>query len=174
MRSAIAGLALWAGLAAAAPSSAEPTGLDRLALLPGTWQTEGQTFDSPFTKAGPQHYSTRRDCWREESAYKCVYVVNGTLQLYDIYGWDAQDKVYLQTRITPQGKQPDFRLTIQDKVWTYAQDIQTKDGKVMHYRILRTYDTSTHVEYTNEFSEDGKTWTPISRGTETRTDGKNP
>lgn len=165
-------LALWAGLASAADA---PAGLDKLAAsLPGTWQTVGETFDSPFTKAGPQHYTTLRDCWREDNAYKCVYVVNGTLQLYDIYGWDANSGMYDQTRISPQGKQPDFRVFVKDSVWTYSQDIQTKDGKVVHYRIVRTYVAPTQVQYVNEFSEDGKTWTPISKGTETRIDGKNP
>jgi hypothetical protein len=169
MKSVAFALALWAGFAYAAPSADGPTGLDRLAAsLPGTWQTVGETFDSPFTKAGPQHYTTQRDCWREDSAYKCVYVVNGTLQLYDIYGWDAQSGIYDQTRISPQGKQPDFRLFVKGEVWTYSQDIQTKDNKVMHYRIVRTYVAPTRVEYVNEYSEDGKTWLPISKGTEVK------
>src|SRR5690348_11662727 len=64
-------------LAVALPAVADAppaAGLDRLAqVMPGTWKTEGQTLDSKFTKAGPQRFTTVRDCWRDADAYKCVY-----------------------------------------------------------------------------------------------------
>lgn len=156
----------------AAADAPPTTGLDRLAqVLPGTWKTEGQTFDVPnITKAGPQHFTTVRDCWRDADAYKCVYVVNGTLQLYDIISWHAVDGTYLLTRITKDGRQPEFHISVKDDVWTFAQDIQRQDGHIVHYRIVRTITSPGTVNYVNELSEDGKEWTPMARGTETRSD----
>jgi len=167
MRSVFAVFALWA-VAAVADT---PAGLDRLAsVLPGTWKTEGQAFDSPVSKATPQHYVTQRDCWREPTAYKCVSVVNGTLQLYDIYGWDAAAWVYHQSRITPQGKQPDFTVSVKGDAWTFDQDITRADGSVVHYRVVRTYTAPGTETYANTFSADGKTWVDVAKGTETRLD----
>ena len=157
------------GLAAAdTPAS----GLDRLAqVLPGTWKTAGQTLDTQFTKAGPQTYTTVRDCWREGAEYKCVFVVNGQLQLFDIFSWDAGDGIYQELQITPQGKQPVFHISVKGDTWTYDQDIESRDGHVIHYRIVRGYTSRTSADYLYEYSVDGKDWTPIAKGTETRVDG---
>jgi hypothetical protein len=169
MRSAFIVLCLLA--TAAAADTPVPAGLDRLAaILPGTWKTEGQAFDSPVSKATPQHYVTKRDCWRESVAYKCVSVVNGTLQLYDIYSWDATAGVYHQTRITPQGSQPDFTVTVHGETWAYDQDIPRADGRVVHYRVVRIYAGPGSVSYVNSFSQDGKTWNEVATGNDTRLD----
>ncbi len=163
--------ALFATALPAMADAPPAAGLDRLAqVLPGTWKTEGQTFDTKFTKAGPQRYTTVRDCWRVDDAYKCVFVVNGQLQLYDIFSWHAVDGVYLMTQITPQGKQPDFHISVQDQAWTFAQDIQTQDGHIVHYRIVRTYTSPTSAGYAYEYSDDGKGWTRMAEGTDTRID----
>ncbi|MFI4920128.1 MAG: hypothetical protein ACHQAZ_00640, partial [Gammaproteobacteria bacterium] len=128
-------LVLLAAPAYADTPPAPPAGLDRLAtVLPGTWHTLGNTFDSQFTKAGPQTYTTVRDCWQEGGEYKCVFVVKGQLQLFDIFDWDAVDGIYQETQITPQGKQPTFHIFVKDATWTYDQDIESKGGQVVHYR----------------------------------------
>ncbi len=170
MRQALVSCALLLGVAAGTVQADAPlTGLDRLAaLLPGTWRTAGQTFDSQFTKAGPQSYTIVRDCWREDSALKCVNVVNGVLQLYDIFSWDEGGALYEETQITPQGKQPGFHITVKGETWTYDQEITDRNGGVIHYRIVRTYASALSADYLYEYSSDGKTWTPIARGTETK------
>ena len=164
-------LAVSAALPALADTPAA-AGLDRLAqVMPGTWKTVGQTFDSQFTKAGPQTYTTVRDCWREGTEYRCVFVVNGQLQLFDIFSWDAGDGLYQQIQITAQGKQPVFHISVKNATWTYDQDIESHDGHVVHYRIVRNYTTAKSADYLYEYSMDGKDWTPIAKGTETRVDG---
>lgn len=155
--------------AGAVRADAPLAGLDRLAaVLPGTWRTTGQTFDSQFTKAGPQLYTTVRDCWREDSAYKCVNVVNGVLQLYDIFSWDEGGALYEETQVTPQGKQAGFHITVKGDSWTYDQEIEDRSGGVIHYRIVRTYASPLSADYLYEYSSDGKTWTRIAQGTETK------
>ncbi len=150
-----------------APAPASP--MDRLmAALPGTWHTVGQTFDTQFTKAGAQNYTTLRDCWRDKDSVKCVFVVNGSLQLYDIFSYDTQDGLYHETQVTPQGKQPEFHISVKDPVWTYDQDIASRDGGVIHYRIVRTYRSPLSVDYSYAFSTDGKQWTEIAKGTESK------
>jgi hypothetical protein len=166
MRIAFVVLLLWVSSALA--DTPVPTGLDRLAqFLPGTWTTKGETLDSPFTKAGPQNYVTRRDCWRDASSYKCVFVVNGSLQLYDIFSWDAQDQLYQETQITPQGRQPEFHIFVKGDTWTYDQDIVRPGSTVIHYRILRVYTSASSATYSYSYSSDGKQWTDIAKGTET-------
>ncbi len=141
-----------------------------MAVLPGTWKTEGATFDSLLTKAGPQHYTTRRDCWQGASDVRCVSVVNGTLQLYDIFTWDAQQHVYEQSRITPQGRQPEFRVSAAGSAWSYDQDVSRPDGSLIHYRVIKTYASAAAATYSYAYSLDGKQWTEIAKGQETRLD----
>ena len=167
MRIALVALVLWTTAALADTPAA--TGLDRLAqVLPGIWTTKGETLDSPFTKAGPQSYVTRRDCWRDGDSYRCVFVVNGSLQLYDIFSWDAGGGLYQETQITPKGRQPEFRISVKGDTWTYDQDIARPDGAVIHYRILRVYSSASSATYSYSYSTDGKQWTEIAKGTETR------
>lgn len=150
-------------------ADAPATGLRALVpLLPGTWKTTGQTFDSKFTKSGPQAYTTVRDCWLEGPEFKCVFVVNGQLQLFDIFSWNAEDGIYRETQITSQGRQPDFHILVKGSTWTYDQDIETQESQVIHYRIVRTYTTPVSADYLYEYSMDGKDWTPIAKGVETR------
>lgn len=168
MRIASVFLMLWTSAALADPAVPALTGLDRLAqVLPGTWTTKGETLDSPFTKAGPQNYVTRRDCWRDAASYKCVFVVNGSLQLYDIFSWDAEDQLYQETQITPQGRQPEFHILVKGYSWTYDQDIVRPDSTVIHYRILMVYTSASSATYSYSYSTDGKQWTIIARGSET-------
>ena len=168
MRKLILSLCLLCSVAAAADA---PTGLDRLpSVLPGIWQTDGQTQDSPVSKAGPQHYTTRRDCWREPEAYRCVSVVNGTLQLYDTFTWDAAARVYHQTRITPQGAQPAFTVAVTGDTWSYQQDFTRNDGSTVHLRIVRTYGPAGTASYDESFSPDVKQWLEVAKGTDTRVD----
>ena len=172
MRIAFVILMLWTSAALAGTDVATPTGLDRLAqVLPGTWTTKGETLDSPFTKAGPQNYVTQRECWRDAAAFKCVFVVNGSLQLYDIFSWDAQDQLYEETQITPKGSQPEFHITVKGDTWTYDQDILRPDSTVIHYRIIRVYTSPTSATYSYSFSTDGKQWTEIAKGNETLAGG---
>ena|SRR5579859_1560663 len=164
-------LPLLLGVAPALADNSAPAGIERLAqLLPGTWKTTGQTFDSQFTKAGPQAYTTVRDCWREDPEYKCVFLVSGQLQLFDIFSWDAGDGIYQETQFTPQGKQPMFHVSVKNATWTYDQEIESHDGHVVHYRIVRSYTTPKSADYLYEYSMDGKDWTPIAKGTESRID----
>jgi hypothetical protein len=162
-------LLLWSCVTAA--WAAEPTGLDRLAArLPGTWKTEGQTYDTAISKTGPQHYVTVRDCWRTDSAVKCVFIVNGVLEHYSIFSWDAANQLYQETPITSRGKQPEVHISVKDKVWTYDQDIQDRDGNAVHIRIVRTYTSPLSADYLMEYSGDGQQWTQVAKSVETRTD----
>lgn len=162
-------------LLAAGPAAADApaaTGMERLAqVLPGTWKSAGQTFDTQYTKAGAVDFTTYRDCWREGAEYKCVYVVNRKLQLFSIFDWDAGDGIYHENQITVQGPSPVFNIVVKGNTWTYDQDGQDKQGNVYHYRIVRTYTSPTSVQFTNQYSLDGKTWVTLEQGTETRVGG---
>lgn len=158
----------------AAPALADApaaSGIDRLAaLLPGTWKTTGETFDSQFTKAGKVDYVADRDCWKEAAEYKCVFVVNRKLQLLSIFSWDAQDGLYHENQITVAGPSPVFNIMVKGSVWTYTQDGEDKQGNVYHYRKVRDYSQPGAVSFTGEYSLDGKTWVTIEKGTETKVD----
>jgi len=168
-------LALLSALLLAGPALADAppaTGIYRLAgLLPGTWTTTGQTFDTKFTKAGPVGYTTDRDCWIESQELKCVFVVNRRLQLLSIYDWDAADGIYHENQITVQGPAPTFNIYVKGQVWTYLQDGQDKTGNVYHTRIVKTYVSPDKVDITTEYSLDGKTWVLYEKASETRLDG---
>lgn len=148
-----------------------PTGLARLAaLLPGTWTTTGETYDTKFTKAGPVGYTSNRDCWFEGAELKCVFVVNRKLQLLSIFDWDAAEGIYHENQITVQGPSPGFTVYVKGNVWTYLQDGQDKAGNVYHTRIVKTYASPTHVDITTEYSLDGKTWVLYEKASETLVD----
>ncbi len=157
---------------AALAAGPAPTGLPRLiALLPGTWTTTGQTYDTQFTKAGQVGYTSDRDCWLEGPELKCVYVVNRKLQLFSIFDWDATDSVYHENQITVQGPSPVFNILVKGETWIYLQDGQDKTGNFYHTRLTKTYASPDKVDITSEYSLDGKTWVLYEKATETRVKG---
>jgi hypothetical protein len=156
---------------AGTPPAAGPVGLDRLAaVMPGLWKSTGETYSTQFTQAGKVDFITLRDCWREDADYRCVFVVNRKLQLFSIFTWNAADDVYHENQITVQGPSPAFNIMVKDNVWTSTQDGQDKQGKVYHYRKIRTYTSSSSVDFVSEYSLDGKTWVQLEKGVETRVD----
>jgi hypothetical protein len=76
--------------------------------------------------------------------------------------------MYRQTRITPQGKQPDFAISVKGDSWSFDQDIPRADGSVAHYRIVRVFTSASVSAYEYTYSTDGKTWNEVAKGTESR------
>jgi hypothetical protein len=159
-----------AGVLAAVTALADAPATDPLdavaSQFSGNWNVDVQSFDTEFSRAGSQAYLEQRDCARVDAMLSCKITANGVLQSVLSFSWDAAAGVYRVKENVGGKPQPDLTLTIQGKLWTFMQETHDAYGAALHYRITRSYRTTTGASYTAGFSRNGTDWVMLIKGTE--------
>ena len=147
------------------------TGLDLIqARYAGTYKVDETTSDTEFSRAGSRQYVLTRDCAVQGAALDCKLIAEGTVQGDQEFIWDPSAGVYHVEMTIGDRHQPTLTLSVKGDTWTFLQEIQDRDGKPLHYRIVRQYHSATEVSYSAGFSHDGTSWVLMTRGTELRSD----
>lgn len=156
-----------AASAAGSVSSAKPAGLDVLKAYAGRWKTEIHYLDTPYSKATDSSYELRNDCWRSGGYYACDQFVGGASKALLVFTYDEQG--YHSYPITPGVGDTVHagQLIVNGSVWTFPWQL-VKDGKTTYFRVQNTWTTQDHIEFRQEYSADGKQWTLMAGGHETR------
>ncbi len=155
-------------LAAVAAAPAPPDPLAPLAAYQGSWKADLETLDSPYDKASKVEATIRNDCHRWEKFYACAQTVNGQRGALLVYSFTGTPGAYTSTPIPPDGSPASSgKLNIEGAVWTFPWD-GTHDGATVHFRVVNRFVSPDEIEFRREASTDGKTWTLIGRGRETR------
>ena len=157
-----------AASAAGSASSGQPQGLDLLKAYAGHWKSEIHYLDTPYSKQGDTAYDLRNDCWRSAGYYACDQFVGGESKALLVFTWDPQHG-YLSYPITPGSGDTVHAgpLIVAGSVWTFPWQL-LKDGKTTYFHVLNTWSTPDRIEFRQEYSADGKQWTLMAEGHETR------
>ncbi len=144
--------------------------VQRLGYFVGTWKMEGETKDSPISKAG-KPTATEIVTWFEGGFFT---VLNGTSQgpsgttkSLIIKCWNPATKNYQAYAITSSGtlgQAPVLvirQVSVSAKTWVSTWDT-TVGGKVYHIRMTQVEVSPASYTETIEYSMDGKTWTVYS------------
>ena len=62
---------------ATVPAPAQAPGIDAIQAYDGTWKTEMEHFNTPFSKAGKESSILYKDCWKSGDFFACHQIVNG-------------------------------------------------------------------------------------------------
>ena len=155
-------------LPAAAAAAAPPQGLDRLAAYAGSWDTAMTHLDTPYSKAGSERHRLDNDCWRSDTFYACRQSVDGKSQALLVFTYDAAQDRYASYPVVPGSDRAHAGvLLIHGREWVFPWD-GTEQGKTTHYRVVNTWSSPDSIEFRQEYSADGKTWTTMATGHETR------
>jgi len=149
-------------------SSTAPAGLDVLKAYAGRWKAEIHYLDTPYSKQGDTSYELRNDCWRSADYYACDQFVGGESKALLVFTWDA-NRGYLSYPITQESGTTLHagHLIISGALWTFPWQL-TKAGKTTYFHVLNTWSGPDHIEFRQEYSTDGRHWTPMAEGQETR------
>jgi hypothetical protein len=153
-------------LGASAASAAE--GLDKMAVLTGTWKTDSQQFDTDFSKAGRDTSTLRNDCWRSGEFYACDQYVNGKSKALIVFSFSASDGTYNTYAIRSGGAPASSgKLKIDGDTWTY-QNPQDADSQSPYFRTVNVFEDDSKIHFSVEFTRDNQHWVTMNEGVETR------
>lgn len=146
--------------------AAAPTGLDRIAAYAGTWKTETEHFDTPFSKVGRETATLKNDCWRSDDFYACHQIVNGKSAALIVFLYDAKTGSYVTHALPADGSPAgNGTLMIKGDVWTFPWNYTNK-GKTTYFHVINVFTSPDHIEYRQEYSSDKIHWTAMAKGHE--------
>jgi len=68
-----------------AAAQSAPAGLEKLKVLAGTWKSDGQAYDTEFSKASKDSSTLHNDCWQSGEFYACDQIVDGVSRALIIF-----------------------------------------------------------------------------------------
>lgn len=154
------GLSMAADTPAASP-------LDRLAVFAGTWKSESETFETPYSKEGSSTTTLVNQCWKAGAFFVCNQSVNGvsaTMLVFTFKGGDTFNEAAIQAAT---GQANNGTLVIAGGVWTFP-GVSHKLGQTTYYRNVNIYSDNNNLDYREEYSTDQQTWTLMAKGHESR------
>jgi hypothetical protein len=83
---------------------AQATGIDAIEAYRGTWKTEMEHFNTPYSKAGKESSTLHNDCLKSGEFFACHQIVNGESKALIIFTYDAKSKTYTTYPIMPDGR----------------------------------------------------------------------
>lgn len=157
-----------AALAASTLAAADtPSALDRLIPFAGTWKSDSQTFDTPYSKAGTSSSTLVNQCWKAGQFFICNQSVNGESRVLLVFAYKGGD-TFGVTYVPADGSHSiSGTVLVAGGVWTYPGQ-QTKLGQTTYFRTVNIYGNSDNLDYREEYSQDQQTWTLMAKGHETR------
>jgi len=147
---------------------AQAFGIDAIQAYAGTWKTETEHFDTPYSKAGREASMLRNECWKNGGFLACNQYVNGESKALIVFTYNNKDKTYTTYPILAGGGAAGKgKLVIDGNVWTYPWE-NTEQGKTTYFRVVNVFTAPGKIEYRQEFSTDNQKWTLMAKGTEVK------
>jgi hypothetical protein len=141
-------------------------GIDRMTVLAGTWKTDGQAFDTDFSRAGHDTSTLRNDCWRSGEFYSCDQYVNGKSKALIVFSFNASDGTYNTYAIRSGGAPATSgKLKIDGDTWTY-ENPQDPGSQPPYFRTVNVLEDFTTIHFAVEYTRDNLHWITMNQGVE--------
>ncbi len=146
------------------------TGLAKLSVYNGTWKIKTTYFRTQYSKPHTDSIVLDTRCWNTPNYYVCNEVKNGKSSRLIIYTPDAGAHEFYAYFITQNGghRTSGMKLSTAGKGWTYSAKLTAPDGKAVYDRITNTFKGPDAIDFKEKISLDGKHWTTMNEGHETR------
>jgi hypothetical protein len=152
------------------PSKTEAT--DTLGMFLGHWRTTGEMKETPYSKARRKSDDEMTCQWMPNRGFlicdQLIHRPQGIGNELSIYTYNEKDHNYAFFGIGREDKEArTTKLTIQDNVWTYADEAD-EAGRHVQFRTLNTFISPKEVTWRSEYSEDGAHWILMGEGKDMR------
>ena len=150
-------------------SQNQRTGLDKIAVYSGDWNTTIVHKDTDYSKAGSETTHLHNDCWRSSDFYVCHQIVDGKSVGLVIFVYDPKADQYTTYNVPPGGGAAGSgTLSIKGDTWTFPWSIKNKAGETVYFRVVNEFRGPDTIDYRQEFSIDQTHWTIDATGRERR------
>lgn len=151
----------------------EAKALNKLNAFVGTWKSEGNLYDTPFTKMGKSE-SISTCVWSPNKNYLIAdqIIIKGVVKQNDlsIYTYDPQSRKYRFWGVNRGNSRPYHTdLSIDENIWRYTGSFKMEDTTVYTQTINR-FISPSEVEFKSEYSFDKEHWITMSEGKEIKLD----
>ena len=148
------------GFAADAPA---PQGLDRLTVFAGSWQSNLENYETPYSHAATISSTLVNQCWKAGAFFMCNLAANGESRVLLVFTYKGGDS-YGVTFVPADGSHAvNGSLIVAGGVWTFPGQ-STKLGQTVYFRTVNMFSDLNNYDYREEFSTDQLTWTLMSKG----------
>jgi len=173
-RGAIASVALLLGIASSARAqtdAAKPAPeLKRLDYFVGTWAAEGEFKPGPLG-AGGKFTGTNRVAWMDGGFFLVTQsefsgaMGKGTETAY--MGWDGDERIYTYDSFNSMGEADHAKGSLDGDTWTWRSETRI-GAQTMKGRLTLKMRSASAYDFRFEMSSDGKTWTTVLEGKDTK------
>jgi hypothetical protein len=165
-------LAVSSGVTAARTTPAEAGAIEKLGVFLGHWRTTGEMKETPYSKERKKSDDEMTCRWMPNHGFlicdQLIHRPQGTDNELSIYTYNEKDRAYAFFGVGRDEKEArTTQLTIEDNVWTYA-DESDEAGKRVQFRTINTFVSPTVVTWRAEYSDDGTHWILMGDGKDTR------
>jgi hypothetical protein len=154
-------------VAADAPAPASPPELDRLAVFAGTWKSDAENFDTPYSKAAKISSTLVNQCWKAGAFFVCNQSVNGISRVLLVFSYKGGDTYWINEVPADTGRAASSTVVVSGGVWTFPGQ-SNKLGQVTYFRNVEIYNGTDSIDFREEYSTDNQNWTLMSQGHESR------
>ncbi len=154
-------------IAPAATADAPQSELDRLAVFAGTWKSDAQNFDTPYSTAATVSSTLVNQCWKAGAFFVCNQAVNGISRVLLVFSYKGGDTYWISEVPADTGHAASSTVIVSGGVWTFPGQ-STKLGQTTYFRTVDIFNGTDGIDFREEFSTDNEHWTLMSQGHETR------
>ena len=157
-----------AGQASSQAKAAEP-GVDVIWNYAGTWNTEINHLDTPYSKASKEAHKLENDCWKSGAYVACRQIVDGDPKILLVFTYNDKDRSFTSYQIPAHGGDAHSgKFQVEGNSWIFPWE-STEGGKTTYFRVVNVWSSPTTIEFRQEYSSDQKTWTQMATGHEVKT-----
>lgn len=154
------------GSAADAPPNPTPD-LDRLAVFAGSWKSELENYDTPYSSAASVSSTLVNQCWKAGAFFMCNQSVNGVSRVLLVFTYKSGDSFSVTYVPADGGHAISGTVIVAGGVWTFPGQ-STKLGQTVYFRTVNIYSNPDNIDFREEFSTDQQNWTLMSKGHQSR------
>jgi hypothetical protein len=148
--------------------------IQRLASFVGAWHTTGDMQKSPMGPGGKMEGTTTCSWFEGGFFLECHSDDSGAMgksRGIEMFGYDANKKTYTYSAFASIGMHEESRGTVEGNKWTWTSE-ENMGGKKMKGRFIVIEESPDKNTLSWSISPDGKTWSELFKGEQTREKGK--
>ena len=146
---------------------AKATGVEAIGAYAGTWKTQMDHLDTPYSKAGHEETTLKNDCWKSGTYFACRQIVDGDAKVLIVFTCKDEHQC-TSYQIPPGGGDAGSGpVVLEGNTWTFPWSV-TDAGKTTYFRVVNVWTSATTIEFRQEFSTDQEHWTKMATGHEVK------
>ena len=152
---------------AATPAPAAMDWNKVIAIYGGSWKTETDNLDTPYSKPGHVSNTNNTDCHLAGEAVTCITSTNGRLNVVYVFARDA-DGTYKVHSMAATRDPVDATFNLGDDGVVILYDTQDRQKNTVHLRMTRKLTSADTLQTRTEAKKGDDKWFDTAKGMDAR------